>query len=194
MADDKRIVIELRATGSNFGAVNRSNNPFSVLGDDSGKETNLVDILRNLQNPVGKVASKIFDEISMGRGKALMYVASSAFSVIKNSVLYQIHKYYNLTENYKAEQDLNNTVSIISNVAGGFSSVLSGAITGAQVGQVPGAIVGAVVGAATWGANTWVNAQKAWDQERISLSTMRIQSGYQQARLGLIDDGRGTQN
>ena len=51
-----------------------------------------------------------------------------------------------------------------------------------------------VAGAGSWAVNTWFQAEKAFDEQNKNLSTMRIQSGYQRFRLGLIDDGRGTQN
>ena len=53
---------------------------------------------------------------------------------------------------------------------------------------------GAIVGAGMGAVNVVLNSYKAYDQQNIRLASMNIQSNYQKVRLGLIDDGRGTQN
>ena len=71
---------------------------------------------------------------------------------------------------------------------------MAGAIIGAKAGGGWGAVAGAVVGAGVFAGNTVLNSIQAHDNEKISISTMNINSKYQQVRLGLVDDGRGTQN
>ena len=161
MADDRRIIIELKVSGSSDGDSKKREK----------ESNNLVDFLQKAQNPLGTLEKSIINEATLGKTEMVNYMWQQTKALAKNAIFYTVHKYYNLTENYKAEQDLNNTLSVISHAA-----------------------IGAVAGATFWIGNTAIDAVKAWDQEGIQLNTMRIQSGYQKARLGLIDDGRGTQN
>ena len=184
MADDRRIIIELKVSGSSDGDSKKREK-------ESDK---LVDFLQKAQNPLGTLEKSIINEATLGKTEMVNYMWQQTKALAKNAIFYTVHKYYNLTENYKAEQDLNNTLSLISHVGEAYTSVIGGAIAGAKAGGGWGAAIGAVAGATFWAGNTVINAMKAWDQEGIQLNTMRIQSGYQKARLGLIDDGRGTQN
>ena len=189
MADDRRIVIELKVSGSEGG-----DSASSALKANERETNDLVRKLRAMQNPVATLENNLLNKAFLGKTQFASYVLQQTKSLAKNSAMYFLTKYYNLTENYKAEQDLNNTMSILSHVAEGYTSVLAGAIAGAKWGGGWGAAIGAGMGATFWGANTVLNAMKAFREEDISLNTMRINSSYQQARLGLIDDGRGTQN
>lgn len=179
MADERRIVIELKVTGSG--------------GNDSGSsgnsdEKDLVQGLRALQNPLGTM-----EKATLGKSIIVYSAYQKAKSFVKTTALFQLERYYNLTENYKGEQDLSNTLSILSHFSEMATSIVGSAIVGAKAGPW-GAVAGMAVGIASWGANTVFNSWKAFDQQNRELQTMNIQSSYQKVRLGLIDDGRGTQN
>lgn len=180
MADERRIVIELRI---GEGAAGESDDK---AVDDGGE--NLTKFLKMAQHPIRALEKAVF-----GKTEWLYYTYQQAKSITKTTVLYGLERYYNLTENYKSEQMLRNTLNVLTNASDFGTSVLGGAIVGAAGGPV-GAMVGAVVGTISWTANATFNAWKAYDQQNISLKTMNVQSGYQKVRLGLIDDGRGTQN
>lgn len=177
MADERRIVIELK-----LGDGGSSN------GGDEDEEMSLTDMLRIAQHPV-----KALEKAVLGKTAWVYYAYQQAKQIVKTTALYRLERYYNLTENYKAEQDLENTLNGFEHVVEGWSSVIGGALIGAK-GGVGGAVAGAIVGATSWTVNTIFNAWKAFDQQKMQLSTMNIQSAYQKVRLGLIDDGRGTQN
>lgn len=179
MADERRIVIELKISG------NDSNN---ISGDEEESSKNLTDMLSTMQHPIKALESAV-----LGKGTLLNYAFQQAKQIIKTSVLYGLERYYNLTENYKAEQDLQNTLNVISNFSDGWTSTFGGALVGAKAGPA-GAVIGGVIGLGAWGINTMISAKKAWDQQDLNLTSMRKQSVYQKVRLGLIDDGRGTQN
>lgn len=175
MADERRIVIELKLNNSG------SNND-----EESKEDENLTSILKFAQHPI-----KSSEEALLGKNIIFYSFYQQAKQSIKSNGLYFINQYFNLTENYKAEQDLNNTLSYISNGASFFGSILASALIGGKAGHpVAGAIVGAGMGA----VNVVLNSYKAYDQQNIRLASMNIQSNYQKVRLGLIDDGRGTQN
>lgn len=179
MADERRIVIELRATNQNGDAAKNKK-------DDD--ETNLTNLLKAIQHPI-----QTAEKATFGKNIVVYRAWEQSKSLIKNSAMYVVGRYFNLTENYKGEQDLQNTLSVLGNVIGAGTSIVGGAIAGAKAGPV-GIVAGAAVGAVFWTANTALNAFKAWDNQRIQLATMNIESSFQQVRLGLVDNGRGTQN
>lgn len=187
MADERRVVIELKVSGSGDDSNDALKN-----NDDESKD--LVKKLRMMQNPFGAIEKKLLEKATLGKTEFAAYATNQIKNLAKKGFLYSLNKYFNLSEDYKAEQDLNNTMSILSHVSSAYTSVLAGAIAGAKTAGAAGAVVGAVAGAAIWTGNTLIDAVKAWDQQNIQLSTSRIQSGYQKVRLGLVDDGRGTQN
>lgn len=178
MADDKKIIIELTTSTTTTTTTTQTQS-----GDD------LADILSMIQHPIKTLEKNVF-------GKNL--IAYEAYQQVKRDVksnaLYVAHKYFNLTENYKAEQALENVESVISGVVGIGATIIGGAVMGAKAGGGYGAIAGAIIGAGHAVVNTATNAIKAWDRQHQQLTTMNIQSSFQQARLGLIDNGRGTLN
>lgn len=177
MADERRIVIELKLSDGS-----------DASSDEENKEDDLTDILQIAQHPI-----RALEKATLGKNKILYYAYQQSKQIIKNAALYNLQLYFNLTENYKSEQDLQNTLSVISHVSEAWSLTLGGAIMGAKAGPA-GAVAGAAIGLTFSGINTVFNAFKEWNQQSIQLNTMNIQSSYQKVRLGLIDDGRGTQN
>ena len=86
-------------------------------------------------------------------------------------------------------------MSVLEHVSSIGASIVGGAITGAKVSGTPvGAAIGAVSGAIISSANQIINGFKAWDTQNINIATMNKQSAFQQVRLGLVDNGRGTEN
>ena len=189
MADERKIVIELKVSG---GTGDEST---SAEKENNRMTNDLVKKLKAVQHPFATMENSLLQKATLGKTEYAQYVLSKTKALAKNAILYNLNKYFNLAEDYKAEQTLNNTLNVLSHIGEGFTSILGGAIAGAKTGAgVPGAVVGALTGATFWVADTALNTYKAFDQENISLSTMRIQAGYQKVRLGLVDDGRGTQN
>lgn len=181
MADERRIVIELKVTGSG-----ETGGKGASGSDEKGND--LTDFLRAVQNPLGTM-----EKATLGKSIIAYNIYQQAKSFVKTTALFQLERYYNLTENYKGEQDLSNTLSVLSHLMEMSTSIVGGAIAGAKAGPV-GAVAGMFVGYASWGVNTVFNSWKAFDQQSRELQTMNMQSSYQRVRLGLIDDGRGTQN
>lgn len=178
MADERKIVIELKLSGTAGGGGGSRK-------DDDG-ETSLTDILKDIQHPIKTVEKNIF-----GKNVLVYELYSQAKQTIKKTALYSASKYFNLTENYKAEQGLQNVTSVVEHIGSIGTSILGGAIIGVKAGHpVIGAAVGLVVGA----VNTGIDAAKSWDAQHMQLTTMNIQSSFQMTKLGLINNGRGTLN
>lgn len=176
MADERRIVIELKLKDP------------TDSGSDENESENLTEVLEKMQHPL-----KTLERKALGKSELLYFWYGRSKELIKSYAKFQIGMYFNLTENYKAEQTLENTISILDNVSSSVGSVFAGAIAGAKAGPV-GALVGAGIGATFSVATTLSNAVKSFIQQDIQLTTMNMQSSYQRVKLGLIDDGRGTQN
>lgn len=181
MADERKIVIELKAND-----ILSSNASLNNADEESSE--NLTGLLKTMQHPVSSL-----EQATLGKNVLVYRLYESAKQTIKSTALYSAQKYFNLTENYKAQMDLNNTLSVIEHISNIGTSILGGAIAGAKFGP-GGAFAGAVAGTITAGVNVAINAAKAWDQQNLSLTQMNMQSAFQRTRLGLVDDGRGTLN
>lgn len=179
MADERKIVIELKL--NNDGGE----------GDDSSTSgvQDLTRYLNAVQHPL-----KTAEDAVLGKNELLYYAYKKGEQLIKSQVKFQIGMYFNLTENYKGEQMLENTMSIISNTSSAMGSIFAGVIAGFKAGGPIGAAIGTFVGGgAAFGTNV-INALHAFTQQNMQLTTMNMQSSFQRVKLGLIDDGRGTQN
>ena len=189
MADDRRIVIELKVSSGDGGEE-------KTTAEKEFEKANrlLASKLQIIQNPIGTIESSLLKKATNGKPQLANYVLGQTKELSKKAITYFLGRYYNLTENYKAEQTIDNVMSCVNHVESILGTIGAGAIAGAQVGGGYGAIFGAALGVVFATTNTVIDTIKAFDQEDINLATMKIQSSYQKARLGLIDDGRGTQN
>lgn len=179
MADERKIVIELKVN-------NLSSETSAAKGENS--EDNLTDLLKDMQHPIASL-----EKATLGKNVLAYNFYQNGKQLLKSGTLYYAQKYFNLTENYKMQTDLSNTLSIIEHISSIGASIAGGALTGAKLGPI-GAAVGAVIGAGTAIGNNIISATKAWENQSISLHQANMQSSFQQVRLGLVDDGRGTLN
>lgn len=97
-----------------------------------------------------------------------------------------INRYFSLSENYIAEVDYNNAMTITNKGVGLFMSVKAGA----SVGGVPGAIISAVA----WGTNEFVSYQNRMSGYYQALNATNYQTEFDRSRLGLTNGGKGTEN
>lgn len=182
MADTRNIVIELKLKDSNGG-----NSLSSKSTKDDGNEEFKAD-LTTLLHPV-----KTMKENTLGKNVVVNQAYNYAKSAVKQMAMYEINKYFSLTENYKAQQDMQNTLTTISKVASFGTTVAAGAITGAAGGPV-GAAFGAIVAAAGWVGNEIISAKQTFETQERNLATMNNASVFQLTRMGLVDGGRGSYN
>ena len=149
MNDERKIVIELKATGANNG--NGSG------GKDKDEDNDLVALLKAMQSPTNFLA-----KATLGKNVLMYRTYQQAKAFIKAGTLYFIERYFNLTENYKAEQDLSNTMSVLNHLTSAGTSILGGAIMGAKAsaGNPYVALIGAAVGATAWAGNELINTIK----------------------------------
>lgn len=181
MADTRNIVIELKASGSGSETGNS-------LSNENTKEENQITNLTQLLHPV-----KTFEKQIIGKNIIVGQAYQYAKNAIKSSATYEINKYFSLTENYSAQQDMDNALTSIGKVVSFTTTVGSGALTGAAAGPA-GAIVGAIVATVGWVGNEAIQTYQRFDQQTRSLAGMNVESSFQLTRMGLVDGGRGSYN
>ena len=172
MADSRNIVIELKLKDSGGNSFSKKNTK-----EKNGGEVDLSAFL----HPV-----KTIEKAVLGKHIVVQQAYNKAKAALKREAMYEINKYFSLTENYKAQQDMNNTLATIEKVTGFGTAVIAGAMAGG-----PG---GAVVGALAYVGSEIIQTYQRFDQQNRNLATMNVESTFQLTRMGLIDGGRGSYN
>ena len=184
MADDRRIVIELKSIEGNTPA-----SKTNKIADQNSNE--LQKTLKTLFHPIrtaetAEISKNVIVNQAVHQGIQLAKQAGMA------AANYYISRYFTLSENYNAETDFSNAMTGIGKVTGFVGSIGAGAIAGAAAGPV-GAAIGAAIGAVGYGIKEGFGAAERRLQQQITISTNNYQSQFQQTRLGLTT-GRGVTN
>lgn len=173
MADERKIIIELKAIG----------------GDDSDEE-------EREEEEVSTVKAR-----KKAIHQALKTVFHYAYNEITSEVFYEIGQYTSLSEDYKTQVLVSNIQTTVNKVKSLASSTISTAMLGAKIGGAfggaggpIGAAIGLLVGAGASVVSTGLELRRMYDQQNISLLVGDRNAIYAQSRIGLIDNGRGTQN
>ena len=124
-------------------------------------------------------------------------IIQKTYETIKNltikNVGYIINRRNMLGEDYMAQQDISNASSTIERVSGLATSIVSGAMIGSAIPGI-GTAIGGLVGAFAYIGNDLTSTIQKYDQAYIQLNESNYESAFQRTRLGLNDNGRGTQN
>lgn len=120
-------------------------------------------------------------------------VAKNAISLGHQVVTLSVNRYFQLSEDYKGENYLNNVMGNINRVKSIGSSIVGGAMAGSTFGPL-----GIVVGAAVSGATTVIRQQIDFKNKvasfEQSLNATRVETAFRAQRAGLYDGGKGTEN
>ena len=165
MADDRKIVIELTALGS----------------DDEDEDEKESDEEKDSKKRSKKIKSVTKQLIGQG------------FQILETQVLYQLDKYTSLTDDYRTSIMVDNIKTTISKV----KSLGTTIITGAKVASTIGGPVGIGLGVALVGAyvvSEGLSISRQYQTQALNLNLADKEAKYARTRLGLIDNGRGTQN
>lgn len=106
--------------------------------------------------------------------------------LISNGITYSLTRRLTLSEDYMAQNDMNNVITGINKVSSLFTAIFAGMKIGGSVG--------AGVGMVTYVALEGLNAYQRYDQAYIQVNEQNYETSFQRTRLGLNDNGRGTQN
>lgn len=180
MADDRKIVIEIKNIESESAAV--KTNTTATQNSDSLQKT-----LKTLFHPI-----KTLENETIAKNVVVNQAVHMALNAAKTAGMYYVNKYFTLNEDYLAETDFNNAMTGIKKVASFGTSIGAGAIAGATAGPV-GAVVGGLIGAVGWGVTQGFQTANTKLQQQIMINTNNYQSQFQQTRLGLTE-GRGVTN
>ena len=181
MADDRRIVIELKNIADQTAAA--KTNKIAEENSDNLQKT-----LKTLFHPI-----KTLEQETIGKNVLVNQAYQNAKQAIKQVGQYHIYKYFTLKENYEAEEDFSNMMNGIGKFSSFVGTVGAGATMGAQSGGGWGAVIGAVISGGAWITTEVLGAKERKLQEQITFSTNNYQSQFQQTRLGLTE-GRGVTN
>ena len=169
MAGDRRIIVEvsggITVTHVNEGQPEKEEVP--------GSQENI------------KQKNSSSNKDNTARSLALM-AKDRANSLSQNSALSVVNRYFSLSENYMAETDYNNVMTVVNKVKS-FASTVS---TGASIGGVAGALVAA----AAWGTNEFISYQNRMSGYYQALNATNYQTQFDRSRLGLTNEGKGTEN
>ena len=174
MASSKRITIEVIGRDVEYAGMGGGT---SKQTTDKNGMTNVTALMSPTETDEKEILKKNI---------IVQHAINDIGQMISNGVTYSLTRRLTLSEDYISQQDTNNAIYGISKLASAVTSV----VAGAKIGGVAGAIVGGVV----WVGTEIFNEVKRFDQSYIQLNEASEESIFQRTRLGLIDNGRGTQN
>lgn len=151
-------------------------------------------------SPVENVTADTNSSIKNAKGTSvaktmmIIKVVNEVSSQVKRMATSTGNRYFNLTEDYMAENQMNLIDAYVGRAKTLASDLYSGAKIGAMVGGPIGAVVGLIGGIITYEADKAITIRQRESQWYSQLNATNAQTGWQQARLGLIDNGRGTEN
>ena len=173
-SNEKRIIIQL--VGENYKPV--ENQPTRTL-DGSNSDV--------------QQTSKMSKQIDVAKKFGGMVAINLKATALRAANI-SASRYFSLTENYIAENDLQN----FKNVTGGLlrvgTSIATNAWAGMKIGGAYGAAAGAIIGAATWIVNEELNYQQKMSNYYQNLNATRYQTEFDRTRAGLVNEGKGTEN
>ena len=170
MANEKRIIVEIKVSGS-------TNDEKKQPGDPNETKN--------------KNKQKTKEEAS----KAIATMAlENVASLVINSAGVSMSRYFSMSENYMAETDFQNAITMINKGKSFASTIfLSSKAAGLAAGPY-GAALGAIIGAATWVGSEYINYQQKMSNYYQNLNATNYQTEFDRTRLGLTNEGKGTEN
>ena len=177
--DTRTITIEILTSNKTMGDSGKSTG-----GDSSFDEEKQFD-LKKLLHPMNTLAKKV-DKSLFGKTFIVTQIYSNAKQLLKSSVDVSVNRYFNMSENYLAENSYNNIKSAVGKAAGFASSVATGAMVGGPIG--------AGIGAVTWGVNEYLSYNNQLSSYHSSINTTVAGNRFSNIRSSLYDGGKGTEN
>lgn len=102
--------------------------------------------------------------------------AKKVVGIALNEALYEVNKYFTLTDNVEAKRDLNIALGLIRRSGRLAKTTLAGAIQGG----IPGAVIGFGLGF----AGEVVSVYQGYDQQNIQIRQLETQLEYTRERAG----------
>ena len=167
MAEDRRIIVEIT-----------SNIDLDITNHNQPEKDEVPGSRQSI-----KVKHVRVDETA----RSLASYAKDKSKGLLNQVISAVpNRYFSLSENYMAETDYNNAMIIADKVRSFMTAVKTGASIGGGYG--------AVAAAAAWGTSEFISYQNRMSGYYQSLNATNYQTQFDKSRLGLTNEGKGTEN
>lgn len=121
-------------------------------------------------------------------------VLETTINIVENVADSAINRYTTLQEDYLTAQTYSNVKSTISRAKQLGGSIVSGVVSGMATAGPSGAVIGAISSAVNYGASQYLEYQKRMSSYYQQLNATNFQTNYSASRLGLVNNGRGTEN
>lgn len=167
MADDRKIVIELTAVGS------------EDIDDEEEQENDEEKDNKKRRKKIKSVVKQL---------------VGTAIREVETQIVYQIEKYTSLSDDYKTQIMVDNVKTTISKVKSLAMSTFAAAKIGFEIGGGWGAAAGAAIGLGVNITTEALNLSRQYQTQSLNLYLADKEVKYARTHLGLIDNGRGTQN
>lgn len=168
MADERMLVVELRIKGTSSD-------------DSSGNEE---EGMTTALTPKGENKDK--NKKQNTKLAIMSYAFSSTLNKAREDINNSINRYFNLSENYIAQNYYNNVKTSIGKA--------SSLITTLKVGGSIGGVAGMAVGLGMWGVGQYLQYSARMSSYYSGLNATNYGTAFGQERAGLYDNGRGTEN
>lgn len=120
------------------------------------------------------------------RQKFVKYAAQKGMMLAKQALQTGMDRYFSLTEDYIAQNDIKIITNVISDTKSLFSNVVVG---GTMFGPA-----GAAIGAIEWAGSKIISTVSGYSALRQEINQNNYNMQFQRVRMGLVDNGRGTEN
>lgn len=124
---------------------------------------------------------------------AVSDIGDRAIREVASVTHFYVDRYLTLSEDYKNAVRLENFSATVDRVRSMRNTVSSAITLGSSIGGFAGASLG-TISVFVAGLSSIINLQLQHNQQGLSLAMADKSSGYARSRLGLIDNGRGTEN
>lgn len=171
-------------------------------GSEKGKKksSGVFGTFARLTNPMklleSKLMNKFEEEENQKKGLAQatsLRLATTVASKALSNAEYGIRRYTSLNEDYMTSQLMSNVKDTIDRTKSGINSIASGASALSAFGPW-GMLAGAAIGGATFLFDQHMEYQKRISSYYQQLNASNFQTEFSSSRLGLINNGRGTEN
>lgn len=133
-----------------------------------------------------KKKSKESDKMLLGKSVFLNQTANKALNLIKETVDLQLNRYITLKEDYRLNSEINNAKTVLSKAFGISAAVGAGFTIGGPAG--------AAIGAVSYLTTSVIGDVGKYSQIRQGINANNYNMQFQQTRMNLIDNGKGTEN
>jgi hypothetical protein len=134
-----------------------------------------------------------FDEFKASAINLTKDTLQRAKNLVSQSLNVTANRYFNMSENYLLENELDNVKSVVRNASSFAQSIVTGVKLGSTLG-VGGAVVGGALGAASSLISSGITYQSKLSGYYSALNSTNANTDWNARRLGLNDGGRGTEN